>query len=168
MVTRCLTFQMIEVVACMARGPVFLAGELMECLITFTNPMSHFSTSASRLSSFHLFSDYNKALITGWFLNAMHWYILNAFLDSINVSMWRTKHPVKRCFFNCTLFPLSEPVRCLPGPVPRSIASFMPVRAEWLYPFRATSKMFRLGATQCLFQVEVSQVFKGELWWNDC
>uniref|UniRef100_A0A8C2X0S7 GP1 homolog, RAB6A GEF complex partner 1 n=1 Tax=Cyclopterus lumpus TaxID=8103 RepID=A0A8C2X0S7_CYCLU len=38
---------MIEVVASMARGPVFLAGELMECLITFTNPMSHLSTSAS-------------------------------------------------------------------------------------------------------------------------
>ncbi|XP_061817011.1 RAB6A-GEF complex partner protein 2 [Nerophis lumbriciformis] len=38
---------MIEVVASMARGPVFLAGELMECLITFRNPMSHFSTSAS-------------------------------------------------------------------------------------------------------------------------
>lgn len=44
-------FQMIEVVASMARGPVFLAGELMECLITFTNPMSHLSTSASRLSN---------------------------------------------------------------------------------------------------------------------
>uniref|UniRef100_A0A3B4TVG9 GP1 homolog, RAB6A GEF complex partner 1 n=2 Tax=Seriola dumerili TaxID=41447 RepID=A0A3B4TVG9_SERDU len=39
--------KMIEVVASMARGPVFLAGELMECLITFTNPMSHLSTSAS-------------------------------------------------------------------------------------------------------------------------
>uniref|UniRef100_A0A3P8V1E6 GP1 homolog, RAB6A GEF complex partner 1 n=1 Tax=Cynoglossus semilaevis TaxID=244447 RepID=A0A3P8V1E6_CYNSE len=38
---------MIEVVASMARGPVFLAGELMECLITFTNPMSHLSTSAT-------------------------------------------------------------------------------------------------------------------------
>uniref|UniRef100_A0A3Q3DZ60 GP1 homolog, RAB6A GEF complex partner 1 n=1 Tax=Labrus bergylta TaxID=56723 RepID=A0A3Q3DZ60_9LABR len=38
---------MIEVVASMSRGPVFLAGELMECLITFTNPMSHLSTSAS-------------------------------------------------------------------------------------------------------------------------
>ncbi|XP_034020068.1 RAB6A-GEF complex partner protein 2 [Thalassophryne amazonica] len=38
---------MIEVVASMARGPVFLAGELMECLVTFTNPMSHLSTSAS-------------------------------------------------------------------------------------------------------------------------
>ncbi|XP_061620412.1 RAB6A-GEF complex partner protein 2 [Phyllopteryx taeniolatus] len=38
---------MIEVVASMARGPVFLAGELMECLITFRNPMTHFSTSAS-------------------------------------------------------------------------------------------------------------------------
>ncbi|KAK1890282.1 RAB6A-GEF complex partner protein 2 [Dissostichus eleginoides] len=38
---------MIEVVASMARGPVFLAGELMECLITFSNPMSHLSTSAS-------------------------------------------------------------------------------------------------------------------------
>lgn len=40
--------QMIEVVASMARGPVFLAGEVLECLITFTNPMSHLSTSASR------------------------------------------------------------------------------------------------------------------------
>lgn len=50
-------FQMIEVVASMARGPVFLAGELMECLITFTNPMSHLSTSASRLSICHLFRD---------------------------------------------------------------------------------------------------------------
>lgn len=50
-------FQMIEVVASMARGPVFLAGELMECLITFTNPMSHLSTSASRLSNYHLFRD---------------------------------------------------------------------------------------------------------------
>ncbi|KAK6323315.1 hypothetical protein J4Q44_G00056540 [Coregonus suidteri] len=39
--------KMIEVVASMARGPVFLAGEMMECLITFTNPMSHLSTSAS-------------------------------------------------------------------------------------------------------------------------
>lgn len=38
---------MIEVLACMSRGPVFLAGELMECLITFTNPMSHLSTSAT-------------------------------------------------------------------------------------------------------------------------
>ncbi|XP_072315126.1 RAB6A-GEF complex partner protein 2 [Eucyclogobius newberryi] len=38
---------MIEVVASMARGPVFLAGELMECLITFTNPMSHLSTCAT-------------------------------------------------------------------------------------------------------------------------
>lgn len=38
---------MIEVVASMARGSVFLTGELMECLITFTNPMSHLSTSAS-------------------------------------------------------------------------------------------------------------------------
>uniref|UniRef100_A0AAX7UPT5 GP1 homolog, RAB6A GEF complex partner 1 n=1 Tax=Astatotilapia calliptera TaxID=8154 RepID=A0AAX7UPT5_ASTCA len=38
---------MIEVVASMARGSVFLAGELMECLVTFTNPMSHLSTSAS-------------------------------------------------------------------------------------------------------------------------
>uniref|UniRef100_A0A8C7K0L7 GP1 homolog, RAB6A GEF complex partner 1 n=1 Tax=Oncorhynchus kisutch TaxID=8019 RepID=A0A8C7K0L7_ONCKI len=38
---------MIEVVASMARGPVFLAGEVMECLITFTNPISHLSTSAS-------------------------------------------------------------------------------------------------------------------------
>lgn len=39
--------KMIEVVASMARGPVFLAGELMECLITFTNPISHLSTSAT-------------------------------------------------------------------------------------------------------------------------
>uniref|UniRef100_A0AAV2KRU1 RGP1 n=1 Tax=Knipowitschia caucasica TaxID=637954 RepID=A0AAV2KRU1_KNICA len=39
--------KMIEVVATTARGPVFLAGELMECLITFTNPMSHLSTSAT-------------------------------------------------------------------------------------------------------------------------
>uniref|UniRef100_A0A4W5KUQ9 GP1 homolog, RAB6A GEF complex partner 1 n=1 Tax=Hucho hucho TaxID=62062 RepID=A0A4W5KUQ9_9TELE len=38
---------MVEVVASMARGPVFLAGEMMECLITFSNPMSHLSTSAS-------------------------------------------------------------------------------------------------------------------------
>ncbi|XP_016409699.1 RAB6A-GEF complex partner protein 2 isoform X1 [Sinocyclocheilus rhinocerous] len=38
---------MIEVVASMARGPVFLAGEVLECLITFTNPISHLSTSAS-------------------------------------------------------------------------------------------------------------------------
>ncbi|KAM6949312.1 RAB6A-GEF complex partner protein 2 isoform 2-T2 [Aplochiton taeniatus] len=38
---------MIEVVASMARGPVFLAGEVVECLITFTNPMSHLSTSVS-------------------------------------------------------------------------------------------------------------------------
>ncbi|XP_060781186.1 RAB6A-GEF complex partner protein 2 isoform X2 [Neoarius graeffei] len=38
---------MIEVVASMTRGPVFLAGEMLECLITFTNPMSHLSTSAS-------------------------------------------------------------------------------------------------------------------------
>ena len=40
--------QMIEVVASMARGPVLLAGEVMVCLITFTNPMSHLSTSATR------------------------------------------------------------------------------------------------------------------------
>ncbi|XP_033839875.1 RAB6A-GEF complex partner protein 2 [Periophthalmus magnuspinnatus] len=38
---------MIEVGASMSRGPVFLAGELLECLITFTNPMSHLSTSAT-------------------------------------------------------------------------------------------------------------------------
>lgn len=42
-----LDVKMIEVVASMARGSVFLAGELMECLVTFTNPMSHLSTSAS-------------------------------------------------------------------------------------------------------------------------
>lgn len=47
----CCLLQMIEVVASMARGPVFLAGELMECLITFTNPMSHLSTSATRQDS---------------------------------------------------------------------------------------------------------------------
>ncbi|XP_076829384.1 RAB6A-GEF complex partner protein 2 [Brachyhypopomus gauderio] len=38
---------MIEVVASMARGSVFLAGEVLECLVTFTNPISHLSTSAS-------------------------------------------------------------------------------------------------------------------------
>ncbi|KAK1175116.1 RAB6A-GEF complex partner protein 2 [Acipenser ruthenus] len=38
---------MIEVVATLSRGPVFLAGETLECLITFTNPLSHRSTSAS-------------------------------------------------------------------------------------------------------------------------
>ncbi|XP_039607929.1 RAB6A-GEF complex partner protein 2 [Polypterus senegalus] len=38
---------MIEVVASLSRGPVFLAGETLECLITFTNPLSHRSTSAS-------------------------------------------------------------------------------------------------------------------------
>lgn len=39
---------MIEVVAKLGRGPVFLAGELLECVITFTNPLSAASTSASR------------------------------------------------------------------------------------------------------------------------
>ncbi|XP_066844857.1 RAB6A-GEF complex partner protein 2 isoform X2 [Anser cygnoides] len=38
---------MIEVVAKLGRGPVFLAGELLECVITFTNPLSAASTSAS-------------------------------------------------------------------------------------------------------------------------
>lgn len=39
---------MIEVVAKLGRGPVFLAGEMLECVITFTNPLSAASTSASR------------------------------------------------------------------------------------------------------------------------
>lgn len=55
---------MIEVVASMARGPVFLAGELMECLITFTNPMSHLSTSASR---------YGFTLFVDTLLNTLGW-----------------------------------------------------------------------------------------------
>ncbi|KAM6229933.1 RAB6A-GEF complex partner protein 2 isoform 2-T2 [Porphyrio hochstetteri] len=38
---------MIEVVAKLGRGPVFLAGEMLECVITFTNPLSASSTSAS-------------------------------------------------------------------------------------------------------------------------
>ncbi|XP_043934503.1 RAB6A-GEF complex partner protein 2 [Protopterus annectens] len=38
---------MIEVAAKLTRGPVFLAGEVLECIITFTNPMSMRSTSAS-------------------------------------------------------------------------------------------------------------------------
>ncbi|XP_048406220.1 RAB6A-GEF complex partner protein 2 isoform X3 [Stegostoma tigrinum] len=38
---------MIEVVAKLLRGPVFLTGEVMECVITFTNPMTARSTSAS-------------------------------------------------------------------------------------------------------------------------
>lgn len=38
---------MIEVVAKLVRGPVFLAGEVLECLITFTNPLSSLSTSAT-------------------------------------------------------------------------------------------------------------------------
>uniref|UniRef100_A0A8D2QF15 RGP1 homolog, RAB6A GEF complex partner 1 n=1 Tax=Zonotrichia albicollis TaxID=44394 RepID=A0A8D2QF15_ZONAL len=38
---------MIEVVAKLGRGPVFLAGEVLECVITFTNPLSASSTSAS-------------------------------------------------------------------------------------------------------------------------
>lgn len=39
---------MIEVLAKLGRGPVFLAGEMLECVITFTNPLSASSTSASR------------------------------------------------------------------------------------------------------------------------
>lgn len=39
---------MIEVLAKLGRGPVFLAGEVLECVITFTNPLSASSTSASR------------------------------------------------------------------------------------------------------------------------
>ncbi|XP_032833422.2 RAB6A-GEF complex partner protein 2-like isoform X1 [Petromyzon marinus] len=38
---------MIEVVAKITRGPVFLAGETLECLVTFTNPMGPHATSAS-------------------------------------------------------------------------------------------------------------------------
>ncbi|CAI9585791.1 unnamed protein product [Staurois parvus] len=38
---------MIEVVAKLVRGPVFLAGEPLECIVTFTNPLSALSTSAS-------------------------------------------------------------------------------------------------------------------------
>ncbi|GCB69745.1 hypothetical protein scyTo_0010616 [Scyliorhinus torazame] len=38
---------MIEVVAKLLRGPVFLTGEVLECVITFTNPMTARSTSAS-------------------------------------------------------------------------------------------------------------------------
>ncbi|XP_068109504.1 RAB6A-GEF complex partner protein 2 [Hyperolius riggenbachi] len=38
---------MIEVVAKLVRGPVFLAGEVLECVVTFTNPLSALSTSAS-------------------------------------------------------------------------------------------------------------------------
>ncbi|KFQ61434.1 Retrograde Golgi transport protein RGP1, partial [Pelecanus crispus] len=41
---------MIEVLAKLGRGPVFLAGEVLECVITFTNPLSASSTSASSLS----------------------------------------------------------------------------------------------------------------------
>lgn len=38
---------MIEVVAKLVRGPVILAGEALECIVTFTNPLSALSTSAS-------------------------------------------------------------------------------------------------------------------------
>ncbi|XP_075043499.1 RAB6A-GEF complex partner protein 2 isoform X1 [Mixophyes fleayi] len=38
---------MIEVVAKLVRGPVFLAGEILECVVSFTNPLSALSTSAS-------------------------------------------------------------------------------------------------------------------------
>ncbi|KAH1169199.1 hypothetical protein KIL84_013789 [Mauremys mutica] len=38
---------MIEVLAQLSRGPVFLAGEMLECGIVFTNPLSATSTSAS-------------------------------------------------------------------------------------------------------------------------
>ncbi|XP_072920385.1 RAB6A-GEF complex partner protein 2 isoform X3 [Hemitrygon akajei] len=38
---------MIEVVAKLLRGPVFLTGEELECVITFTNPVTARSTSAS-------------------------------------------------------------------------------------------------------------------------
>ncbi|KFZ67624.1 Retrograde Golgi transport protein RGP1, partial [Podiceps cristatus] len=36
-----------EVLSSLGRGPVFLAGEVLECVITFTNPLSASSTSAS-------------------------------------------------------------------------------------------------------------------------
>lgn len=39
---------MIEVVAELSRGPVFLAGEALECLVTVTNPLPPTATSASR------------------------------------------------------------------------------------------------------------------------
>ncbi|OBS83506.1 hypothetical protein A6R68_22534, partial [Neotoma lepida] len=38
---------MIEVVAELSRGPVFLAGEALECLVTVTNPLPPTATSAS-------------------------------------------------------------------------------------------------------------------------
>ncbi|XP_001518701.3 RAB6A-GEF complex partner protein 2 [Ornithorhynchus anatinus] len=38
---------MIEVVASLSRGPVFLAGEALECVVTVTNPLSPTATSAS-------------------------------------------------------------------------------------------------------------------------
>ncbi|XP_075774456.1 RAB6A-GEF complex partner protein 2 isoform X4 [Pelodiscus sinensis] len=38
---------MIEVLAQLSRGPVFLAGEMLECAIVFTNPLSPASTSAT-------------------------------------------------------------------------------------------------------------------------
>ncbi|KAE8637043.1 hypothetical protein XENTR_v10003290 [Xenopus tropicalis] len=38
---------MIEVVAKLGRGPVFLAGEVLECVVSFSNPLSALSTSAS-------------------------------------------------------------------------------------------------------------------------
>ncbi|XP_069819484.1 RAB6A-GEF complex partner protein 2 [Dendropsophus ebraccatus] len=38
---------MIEVVARLVRGPVLLAGEILECAVSFTNPLSALSTSAS-------------------------------------------------------------------------------------------------------------------------
>ena len=39
---------MIEVVAELSRGPVFLAGEALECVVTVTNPLPPTATSASR------------------------------------------------------------------------------------------------------------------------
>lgn len=51
-------------------------------------------------------------------------------------------------------------VRCWPGRVHRSIASFTPVRAEWPCQPRVTSKMFRLEATRCSSQVGVSKRMK--------
>lgn len=53
--------------------------------------------------------------------------------------------------------PICVTVRCWPGQVHRSIASFTPVRAEWPCQPRATSKMSRLEATRCSSQVGVSK-----------
>lgn len=69
--------------------------------------------------------------------------------QSFNQSL--CKYPCVTCVFSDCV-----PVRCWHGPVPKSTASFMPVRAEWPCQPRATNRMSRLRATQCLFQAEVS------------